>query len=61
MGIVYDFNFFLYLQFLMIFGTAVFNRPIVAAAVKDQYDKVLNLLSLELSRVKVSGLDLYVI
>lgn len=32
----------------MVFGVAVLNRKTVAAAVKDQYEKVLDLLNLEL-------------
>lgn len=37
----------------MVFGVAVLNRTIVAATVKDQYEKVLDLLNLELFRETV--------
>lgn len=52
-----DFNddVFSNLQFIAIFGTSVLNRPIVAASVAENYNKLLNLLSLELVQVNVSS------
>lgn len=38
----------------MVFDGSVLNRPIVAATVKDQYNKVLTLLNDELGRERVS-------
>lgn len=45
-------NFF-NLQFIMIFGITILHRPIVADIVNKYYNKVLNLLDLELIREKV--------
>jgi len=39
----------------MVFGVAVLNRPIVAASVVENYEKLLNILNLELIRANVSG------
>jgi len=38
----------------MIFGSAVLNRPIVAAAVEKHYEQVLDLLDQDLAREFVS-------
>lgn len=38
----------------MVFGVALLHRPIIANTVKDHYTKVLDLLSQELAREKVS-------
>jgi hypothetical protein len=38
----------------MIFGSTVLNRPIVAAVVEKYYEKVLDLIELELAREFVS-------
>lgn len=50
----YDFH---YVQFIMVFDGSILNRPIVAATVKDEYEKVLTLLNAELARERVSGLN----
>jgi len=47
-------NFVVNLQFIMVFGAAVLNRPTVAAVVKDHHVKILNMLESELVREKVS-------
>lgn len=49
----------LYLQFIMVFGSAVLNRPMVAAAVEKHYEKVLDLLDQDLAQELVSINTLY--
>lgn len=48
-------KYFQYVQFIMVFDGSVLNRPIVAATLKDQYDKVLILLNDEIAQERVSG------
>lgn len=51
----FDDDVFSNLQFISVFGTSVLNRPIVATSVAENYNKLLNLLSLELVQVNVSN------
>lgn len=46
--------FTLNLQFIMVFGSTVLNRPIVADIVEKHFEKALDLLDLELARELVS-------
>jgi len=43
----------------MLFGSAVLNRPIVAAAVEKQYEQLLDLLDQDLAREFVSTNPLF--
>lgn len=54
-------TFFLIQQFIMVFGTSVLNRPVVAAVVKEHHENVLNLLNLELARENVSAVNCIVV
>lgn len=57
----FDDDLFSNLQFIAVFGASVLNRPIVAASVAENYNKLLNLLSLELVQVNVSSHALFVL